>query len=148
MDAATIRLLGRHRIADDLIRAGLHAAVPLADGSGIDLFAFAIPGSAGETFVAIPVRVRASSGRSFGFDEDAERIPNLLHAFVWGIGSQEERVYAMSHREARGVAEKLGFTLATSGQFALYEQHSPQRPLLEVMEPYRMTPEAWKQRLR
>ena len=147
MDAATLRLIGRNRVIDDLLRAGIHVSLPIADGSGVDLFAYSVPKSPHEPWISAPIRVRASSGRAFGVDEGAERIAGLLHAFVWGVGSSDERVYVLSHREARRIAEQMGFALPQTGQFALYEHQAPVKSLMELIEPFRITPEMWREKL-
>lgn len=147
MDAMTLRLLGRNRVIDDLLRAGLQSALPLVDGTGVDLFAFGVPRAAHEPWISAPVRVRASSGRAFAIDEGAERIPGLLHAFVWGLGGSDERVYVLDHREARTIAEQMGFALPQTGQFALYDHQAPSRSLMELIEPYRTGSDRWRDRL-
>lgn len=147
MDAMTLRLLGRNRVIDDLLRAGLQTALPLVDGTGIDLFAFGMPRGAHERWVSAPVRVRASSGRAFAIDEGADRVPGLLHAFVWGLGGSDERVYVLNHREARTIAEQMGFALPQTGQFALYDHQAPTRSLMELIEPYRTGSDRWRDRL-
>lgn len=147
MDAATLRLIGRNRVIDDLLRAGIHVSLPIAEGSGIDLFAYSSPRGPHDAWSCAPLRVRASSGRAFGVDEGSERIPGLLHAFVWGVGSVDERVYVLGHREARRIAEQMGFALPQTGQIALYEHQAPIRSLMELIEPFRVTPEMWRERL-
>lgn len=147
MDAATLRLIGRNRVIDDLLRAGLQVSLPISEGTGIDLFAYSTPRSTHDTWSCSPIRVRASSGRAFGVDEGAERISGLLHAFVWGVGSADERVYVLGHRDARRIAEQMGFALPQTGQIALYEHQAPIRSLMELIEPFRTTPEMWRDRL-
>lgn len=71
-------LIGRSRLIEDLLRAGLEIAVPLRD-RGIDLIAY----KDFESFIARPIQVKAASARNFSIDQKYEKIDNLIIAFVW-----------------------------------------------------------------
>lgn len=143
MDSQTIDLLGRNRIVDELLQAGLDVALPVSP-RGVDLIVYA-HGEDG-AFVACPVQLRASTGRKFTIDHTNEKMPNLIYAFVWGVGTDKVATYALTHREMLRVGESTGYSLMQSTQRALYE-NSPSRSLLDELERYRMTPELWRRKL-
>ncbi|MBN1885820.1 MAG: hypothetical protein JW876_09910 [Candidatus Krumholzibacteriota bacterium] len=60
MDTQVIELLGRNRIIDELLRAGLEVALPERD-RGIDPVAYADLESKVDAFVARPIQMKAAS---------------------------------------------------------------------------------------
>ncbi len=144
MDTQTIEIIGRNRLIDELLRAGLEVALPLRD-RGIDLIAYADVGAKLTEFVACPIQMKASSGRSFSIHRKYEKFLNLIHAFVWGLGSSSvaPATYALTQQEAIAVAQAMGYTLTPSWQDGNYTTQQPSKKLLALLEPYRMTPAAW-----
>jgi hypothetical protein len=143
VDSKTIELLGRNRLVDELLQAGLDVALPVAQ-RGIDLIVYGHQDDG--SFVACPLQLRASSGRKFAIDHTNEKMPNLIYAFVWGVGTEKVATYALTHREMLRVGESTGYSLMQSSQKELYGT-SPNRSLLDELERYRMTPESWRQKL-
>lgn len=143
MDSQTIELLGRNRLVDELLQAGLEVALPVAQ-RGVDLIVFTHQNDG--SFVACPVQLRASSGRKFTIDHASDKMPNLIYAFVWGIGSDKVATYALTHKEMQRIGESTGYSLMQSSQRALYD-HASNRSLLDELERYRMTPDAWRSKL-
>ena len=71
--------MGRNRLIEQLLEAGLEVALPLRD-HGIDLIAYA--DRRDPSFVACPIQMKAGTLKSFGIDRKYEKFPNLIHAFV------------------------------------------------------------------
>ncbi|MEX2121148.1 MAG: hypothetical protein WD847_16265 [Pirellulales bacterium] len=74
-DTQLIELLGRNRLIDDLLRAGLEVALPARD-RGIDLIAYADLRTSVDAFVARPIQMKAASSRSFSVDVKWGRFAN------------------------------------------------------------------------
>jgi hypothetical protein len=145
VDSDRLELIGRGKVVDQLLRAGLGVAVPAVQGD-IDLVvhtSLASPGS----FVVCPLRVKSSATRSFSLDGRYEAVPNLIHVFVWGLATDAASIYALTHREAALVAEDLGYNLGPSWQKDLYAVQPQNRNLVELLEKHRMTPERWVEKL-
>lgn len=56
--------------------------------------------------------------------------------------------YALTYDEAKLVAEEIGWTKTES--WIVQGEYSTQKPgkkLLQLLEPYRMTPEAWQKKV-
>lgn len=143
MDAETLALIGRNRLVNELLEAGIEVALPMRD-KGIDLFAYL---DTKETTVVAPIRLRASSGRSFAIDQKLEKVPRLIHAFVWGVGTDKPTTYALTHKEALGVADAMGYTITQAWQRGLYATQQPSKNLVEQLERFQMTPDAWVKKL-
>lgn len=143
MDAETLLLVGRNRLINELLEAGIETALPLRQ-KGIDLFAYL---ELKETTVIAPIRVRASAGRSFAIDQKLEKVPRLIHAFVWGVGTEKPTTYALTHHEALNVADAMGYTITQAWQRGLYTTQQPSKNLVEQLERFQMSPEAWVRKL-
>lgn len=144
MESDRLELLGRGKLTEQLLRAGLDTAIPTIRGD-IDLFVYGSAKQGG--FVVCPVRLRASASRSFSLDGRYEAVPNLIHVFVWGLSSDQVSIHALTHKEAALVAEELGCNLGPSWQKELYSGPHQNKTLVELMERYRMTPEKWVEKL-
>ncbi len=145
MDTQTIEIIGRNRLINELLEAGMEVALPLRD-RGIDLIAYADSGSSITAFVAFPIQMKASSKRHFSIDKKYEKFPNLIHAFVWGISLvAPSMTFALTYPEAVEIGNQLGWTKTISWQRGAYNTQKPSKELIALLEPYRMTREAWKQ---
>jgi hypothetical protein len=51
--------------------------------------------------------------------------------------------YALTYREAHGIAEMKGWTKTPSWAKGGYAVTHPGKDLIEILEPYRMTKEKW-----
>ena len=143
LDTQTIEILGRQRLTEDLVRAGLEVATPLRD-RGIDLIAYADLAEQVNVFAACPIQLKAASRASFSIHRKYERISNLLIVFVWFLDSPRESIiYALTHDECLGVADEMGYTATRSWASGAYSTTRPSRRLCELLEDYRMTPERW-----
>ncbi|MGB3542438.1 hypothetical protein [Rubrivirga sp.] len=147
MDSQVVELLGRHCLADELLMAGLEVAYPARD-RGIDVIAYADLDAQSGRFVACPIRMKASSGRRFGVHQKYEKFPNLVLAFVWNLCSPDEaETYALTYPEPVGVAKATGWTRTSSWIEKGGYSSKPSARLLELLEPYRMTPGQWREKV-
>jgi hypothetical protein len=143
MDTQTIELLGRHRLANELLRAGLEVASPLRD-RGVDLIAYADIDKQVGRFVAKPIQMKAASQRSFGIWRKYHKIHDLIFAFVWDLDDKAGETYALTSDEAIAVGTAMGWTKTPSWlEDGGYSTTKPGAKLCELLEQYRMTPDRW-----
>src|ERR1700680_1539553 len=143
MDAQLVEMLGRHRLIAELLRANLEVAIPARD-RGIDLIAYADLGTQVTRFSACPIQLKAAIGGSFSVDRKYARFPNLLMAYGWYLEDLAKTVtYATTHPEAVAVADAMGYTQTASWERGLYVVTKPSPELVAHLEPFRMTPEKW-----
>lgn len=137
-DSGVVEIIGRHRLIQELLSAGLEVAIPQRD-RGIDLIAYVDRDSRVSSFVAVPIQLKAATGRSFSIATKYSKFPNLLHAFVWGLGDKVGPVtYALTQAEAVAVGETMGWTKTKSWRRGFYTSQQPGKRLLSLLEPYRM----------
>lgn len=148
MDSQVVELLGRNRLIDELLRAGLEVALPIRD-RGVDLLAFADFGPDVTRFAAAPIQMKACSNRSFGIDSKYFKFPNLLIAHIWNIASEADEVvtFAMSYAEALAIADTMGWTKTASWAKGTYVNTEPGARLRDLLEQHRMTPERWRDKV-
>lgn len=144
-DSQVVELLGRNRLVDELLRAGLEVALPLRD-RGIDLIAYADTGDGVAAFAARPIQMKAASAESFSIDRKYERFPDLILAYVWRVADAAQTVtYALTYAEALTVAEEMGYTKTESWQKGRYDCTRISGRLLELLEAHRTSPARWRQ---
>jgi hypothetical protein len=148
MDSQTLELVGQHRLASELLLAGLEVAFPARD-RGVDLIAYSDVGPGARRFVARPIQLKAASRRSFGIWKKYEKIHDLVIAFVWHVNSVEApETYALTYGESVAVGEALGWTKTASWVTrGGYGTTRPSAKLRGRLEPYRMTPERWRTKI-
>jgi hypothetical protein len=148
LDSQVIELLGHNRLTDEILRSGLEVAHPARD-RGIDLIAYADLETNVTAFVARPIQMKAASTQSFGIDRKYAKFPNLLIAFVWNLAGPPDQIatFALSYPEALSVAENMGYTVTESWNRGIYTTTKPSVRLCSLLEPYRMTPARWWERI-
>lgn len=143
-DKQVVELLGRNRLVDELLRAGLEVAFPARD-RGIDLIVYADKGQGVQTFVAKPIQMKAASIRSFGIDRKYAAFPNLIIAYVWYVGDADKTVTcALTYPDAVSVAEQMGYTKSPSWAKGRYDRTDVGGRLLKMLEGHQMTPAKWR----
>lgn len=144
MDSQVTELLGRSRLLDELLRAGLEVALPARD-RGIDLIAYADRDSTVSSFIARPIQMKAASEANFSIHEKYKKFPDLILAFVWHVSSPDRaRTYALYYDEALAIGKTMGWTETASWkEKGGYATQKPSRELLALLEGHRMTPRAW-----
>jgi len=142
LDTQTIELVGQHRLASELLLAGLEVGFPARD-RGIDLIAYVDRHQSG--FIAKPIQMKAASRRSVGIWKKCEKTQELIIAFVWHVdGASPPETYALTYQESLAVADTMGWTKertwTTKGR---WDNTNPGKTIRKLLEPHRMTPEKW-----
>ena len=148
LDTQMVELLGRQRLMSELILSGLEVAVPSRD-RGVDLVAYIDLVKQTGRFVAKPIQMKAASRRSFGVKRKYKKISILVLAYVWHLDDPEHScTYALTYDEAETIARKMGWTKTASWKRSGYNTNNPSRRLLELLQPYTMTPEKWWRKIK
>ena len=156
-DTQLIELRGRHRLVEELLRAGLEVSLPVRD-RGIDLVAYAELSAQVRRFAARPIQMKATSSAFFMIDRKYEKFPDLLIAFIWHVlEPTKTEIYALTHEESVYVADAMGYTKTDSwlgrtksalrSKRGAYSTTRPSRKLKKLLEPYKMSPEKWRSRV-
>src|SRR5215469_8210906 len=96
-DTQLTEIYGRNRLINDLLRSGVEVATPVRD-RGVDLVAYVDIDEQSGRFTAVPIQIKAATQRSFSIDKKYAKFPDLLLAFVWGVGQPETAaIYALSY---------------------------------------------------
>ena len=147
MDTQTIEILGRNRLVDELLVAGLEVAMPLRD-RGIDLIAYVDLAAAVSKFAAVPIQMKAASKSAFSIDKKYAKISNLVLVYVWGLRSPAHaQSFALTYPEALDIAEAMGWTKSNSFEKGRYSMSSPTKKLCELLAPYKMSPDSWRKKI-
>lgn len=146
-DTQIIELMGRNKLVNALLEAGLEVARPERD-RGIDMIVY-LDIAKNKTFVARPIQMKAASRKSFGLDEKYKRINALLLVYVWHThGGKDLEIYVLTYKEAFSVAKKMGYTETEFWrQKRRYSTSSPSQRLCELLEEYKMTSQKWKEKI-
>ena len=148
LDSQVVEILGRQLLIEQLLRANIEVAEPIRD-RGIDLIAYVDRGPEVSTFEARPIQMKASSARAWGINRKYAPFPGLLLAYVWNVATPAGMVvHAMTHLEAVGIAEQMGYASSPSWRDGgAYTTSNPSARLLALLEAHRMTPERWREKL-
>ena len=147
MDTQTVEILGRNRLVDELLLAGLEVALPQRD-RGIDLIAYADLAAVTSKFVAVPIQMKAASSRAFSINAKYEKISNLVIAYVWGLQAPEHaKSFALTYTEAVDIAKAMKWTATPSWAKGSYSTSAPSKKLCELLAPFEMSPEAWRKKI-
>lgn len=144
LDAQTIEIIGRNKLINELLRAGLEVASPMRD-RGIDLIAYIDidKDERLQSFVACPLQMKAATFCSFGVNQKYKKFPNLILTYVWYVNTPDNVTYALTYAEALTVAEEMGWTKTASWDIGNYTTNNPSKNLLALLETHKMTPEKW-----
>ncbi|MFY9909844.1 MAG: hypothetical protein WAK56_08385 [Candidatus Sulfotelmatobacter sp.] len=142
-DTQVVELLGRARLCQELLNAGLELAEPMRD-RGVDLIAYADRSDGG--FRARPLQMKVSSRSAFGIHRKYERTADLILVFVWYIEEPSRAVtYALTYAEAVEVATAMRWTETESWRKGSYSTSAPSAELINLLERFRTSPERWKE---
>jgi len=146
-DPQLTEVFGRNLLISHLVTAGFEVAQPVRD-RGIDLIAYR-DGKDGKPFLACPIQLKASAQESFSLDRKYRLFPHLLIAYVWNVQAKEQSdVYALTFGEAEHVLEERGFAKTDSWtKNGYYFVRSAGQELKKILEPYKMTPQRWQEKL-
>lgn len=148
MDTQTLEIVGRHRLAGELLLAGIEVAFPARD-RGIDLIAYVDIDPLGSRFVARPIQMKAASQRSFGIFRKYEKFHDLILAYVWHVdGASAAETYALTCDEARAIGEAMGWLETPSWRDeGAYSTTRPSAKVCRLLEPHRMSVDSWRPKL-
>jgi len=148
MDTQTIEILGRNRLVDELLVAGLEVATPLRD-RGIDLIAYVDLATDASKFAAVPIQMKAASVRAFSIDRKYAKVSNLVLVYVWGLRSPEHALsFALTYSEALAIAKTMEWTNSPSWvKNGRYSTSHPSKKLSELLAPFEMSPNAWRKKI-
>jgi hypothetical protein len=131
----------------------LEVARPEQD-RGIDLIVYSDLAQQAGDFITCPVQLKAHSDRSFSVHKKYEKLRRLLLVYVWDLDRPSDtRAYALTYTESVGVADAMEWTKTDSwktggrtGKLG-YTTNRPSQELIRMLEPYLMTPEAWRTKI-
>lgn len=154
-DSQLVELAGRNWLISQLLQAGLEVARPERD-RGIDLIAYLDVDKKLRDFISCPIQMKAASNRSFGLDPKYKRFHRLLLVYVWHVDESAKTVaFAMTYAEALSVARRMGWTRTASWKNGAaggkrgysVTTVSDSGKLRLLLEPFKMTPEAWERKI-
>lgn len=153
VDKQVVEIIGRHWLVGELLRAGLEVAVPVRD-RGVDLIVYSGEDRDPGSFVARPIQLKAASLESFGIDRKYERLPGLLHVFLWNVAeSARTTCFALYYPEMVEIADAMKWTSTdswlTGGKNKIpgYSTRSPNPQLRQLLRTYEMTPAKWADKI-
>lgn len=149
MDTQLIEIIGKNRLINELLHAGLEVATPMRD-RGIDLMAYVDINEDNTSFMARPIQMKAASNQSFSVFKKYSKVRGLLMAYVWHLNDPAKAVtYALTYPECVQVAEEMKWTETAAWKYGGgYSATNPSRKLCRLLEQYRMTPQAWKDKMK
>jgi len=147
MDTQSIEILGRNRLINELIGAGIEVAQPIRD-RGIDLIAYMDRNVETKKFTAVPIQMKAASSRSFTIDKKYAKTSNLIIAFVWGVQDPKySGIFALTYKEIEKIAEEMGWTKTASWRKGVYSTTAPGKKLVGLLNRHKMTRGDWVKKL-
>jgi hypothetical protein len=143
-DSQVTEILGRNRLIDELLHAGLEVALPLRD-RGIDLIAYLETGPGIAAFASRPIQMKAGLDELFYIDQKYTAFPDLILAYVWYVDRDKTVTYALSYADALTIADRMGYTQAPCWEKGRYACTSVSARLRTLLEAHRMTPSKWRE---
>jgi len=146
LDSQVTELLGRSRLIDQMLRAGVEVAIPMRD-RGVDLIAYVDKEASNTPFVSVPIQMKVATKECFSLDRKYEVFPGLLIVYVWHISKEPDlqKTYALTYAQAHVVAGEMGWletpTWKAKGSYA---NTQPGAKLKSLLEPYAMSSANWK----
>jgi hypothetical protein len=146
-DSQLTEVFGKNLLISHLVSAGFEVAQPVRD-RGVDLVVYK-DGEDAKDYVPCLIQLKASSHESFSLDKKYERFPHLLIAYVWNVQTPAlSSVYALTFNDALQVMEKKGYAKTDSWKNGgYYFVRDAGAKLKEILEPYKMTTERWREKL-
>lgn len=143
MDAQTVEIIGRNYLLNQLLQAGLEVATPERD-RGIDVIAYVDLPEKKDGFQAIPIQLKALRNFRFGIDSKYAKFPNMLIVHICHLDDPKKTVvYALTHKETEKICDAMGWGWRAKG---IYSRGGENQKLNDLLAPFKVTPENWKQR--
>jgi len=146
-DSQLTEVFGKNLLISHLMAAGFEVAQPVRD-RGVDLVVYRDREDA-KDYQPCLIQLKASAQESFSLDKKFARLPHLLIAYVWNVQTPgRSDVYALTFDDALQVMEKKGFAKTDSWvKGGYYFVRNAGADLKKILEPYKMTPERWREKL-
>jgi hypothetical protein len=146
-DSQLTEVFGKNLLISHLVAAGFEVAQPVRD-RGVDLVVYK-DGEDAKNYRPCLIQLKASAQESFSLDKKYARFPNLLIAYVWNVRKPgHSDVYALTFNEALGVLEQKKYVKTDSWtKGGYYFVRNAGVDLKKILEPYRMTPSRWREKL-
>ncbi|MGE3913826.1 MAG: hypothetical protein AB7K36_31070 [Chloroflexota bacterium] len=143
--------LGRDRVIAELQQAGLAVSRPTQHQPGAHLIAYAELATTPPTTVPRPLRVQAASQSSFRVLRWWNNLERVILVYTWHVAAPDQSVsFALTYAEAAQIVERMGWHHSASwrvhGGYGTTNAE-PNRRLRDLLEPYRMTPRAWRDKI-
>lgn len=146
VDTQLIELVGRNRLIESALAAGLDVALPIRD-DGADLIVYSRKGES--VFCARPVQLKTATKPRFSVDRKKyEARQGLIMAYVWG--ERGSTLFVLSYiPDIPYVAKEMKWENTDSWKTGGRNQKPgwscyPSPKLMEVLEPFRATPDRWQ----
>ena len=144
LDKQAIEILGRNRLVNELVLAGLEVAFPIRD-RGIDLLVYSDRPLFGDQFAAVPIQMKAASERGFSIDKKYKKTSQLLIVFVWNVNGGASETFALTYQELFDLAQNLGYTNSPGWQEkGRFVTARPSVALVNGIRKFQMTPAKWR----
>ncbi len=146
-DSQLTEVFGKNLLISHLVAAGFEVAQPVRD-RGVDLVVYK-DGEDAKDYMPCLIQLKASSQESFSLDKKYARFPHLLIAYVWNVQTPAQSdVYALTFNDALQVLEKKGYAKTDSWKNrGYYFVRNAGVDLKKILEPYKMTPDRWREKL-
>ncbi|MGO8759429.1 MAG: hypothetical protein ACLQG3_15020 [Terracidiphilus sp.] len=146
-DSQLTEVFGKNLLISHLVAAGFEVAQPVRD-RGVDLVVYK-DGEDAKDYMPCLIQLKASSQESFSLDKKYARVPHLLIAYVWNVQTPAQSdVYALTFNDALQVLEKKGYAKTDSWKNrGYYFVRNAGVDLKRILEPYKMTPDRWREKL-
>ena len=147
-DTQLLEIVGRHRLIERLLAAGVEVAIPARD-RGVDLIAYLDLDQQQGKFLAVPIQMKAAAGAIFAVNQKYWKFPELLIAYVWNANSLREcEIFVATQAEACRIADEMGYTKTASWQKGAYVVTRPSPRLIEKLDQFRVSDTEWLRRLK
>ena len=146
-DSQLTEVFGKNLLISHLVAAGFEVAQPVRD-RGVDLVVYK-DGEDAKNYLPCLIQLKASAQESFSLDKKYARFPHLLIAYVWNVQTPARSdVYALTFDDALQVMEKKGYLKTDSWtKGGYYFVRNAGTDLKKYLEPYKMTPQRWREKL-
>jgi hypothetical protein len=137
----------RSRLVDELLRDGIHVALPVG-ARDIDLLAYVDVGAANCPIASVPIKIASSGLTDLSCDLD-ESSPGLLIAFTPATSGQSVRTLAFTRAElvfVRMIGLMRRMNLAGSSEGARQDDAS-NASLDGVLQSFTMSPGKWRRKI-
>ena len=149
MDDQLLEIVGKHRLTESLLDAGIEVAFPARD-RGIDLIAYSDTDVQLGRFVALPIQMKSASKTCFSIAQKYSKFPDMLIAYVWNLSEPgNTRIFVLNQDEAVRIASAMKYTETDSWiNKGTYVVTRPSTKLVEMLRQYEVSRTTWSTQIR